>query len=203
MWGSYKAVNGLLLTVMVPVTVSLILFVFSELGFWWKIALSVGALLCVVLLVLLLTLYDAARKNYKGYAEAHDDYEEAQRKYEEAHEQAKNSLPRILYSSESASHEPTELVCLLEPSELFSHDILVSFYDIKEEGREVLIGVGVVENVQTEDGKILVAMTFPMEGYQEEVSRLKRNDAAALQRTKVKPNVPRTYLLRSILQGGP
>jgi hypothetical protein len=110
-------------------------------------------------------------------------------------------FPKSCTAANLAPNEAAELMCLLEPSELFSHDILVSFYNVGEQGREVRIGIGVVENVQTEDRKILVAMTYPAEGYQEEVDKLKRNDAVALQNTRVKPTVPRQYLLRSILQG--
>lgn len=195
LWDSYKAVNGPFITVVVPVAVSVVLFLITGVGFWWKVALSVGALLCVALFILLLALFDAARKNYKGYAEA-------QEKYEEANERLQNPLPRILQSRASGPREPFEVVCLLEPSELFSQDNLVSFYDVGDEGLEVLIGVGAVQNVQTLDKKIQVALTWPADGYQEQVNELKGNNAAALKRTRVKPTVPRQYLLRSIFNGG-
>ncbi len=195
LWSSYQALNGLLLTVLVPLIVGALLFIFSEMVFWSKVALSLGALLCVVLLVLLLTFFDAARKNYKGYAEA-------QRKYEDVKERVTNPLPRIIHSRASAPHEASELVCLLEPSELFSQDNLVSFYDVGDEGLEVLIGVGVVEIVQAADRKIGVSLTFAIEAYRDKVDKLKANDAAALTRTRVKPTVPRQYLLRAIFNSG-
>ena len=171
---SFKSVSGTLSTV-ISLIASVIAFALTT----WSIAIVV--LGGTVLTILLATFIHAAYKGYKNSA---------------------NPLPEILHVSEPSVHESAHMVCLLESSELFSNDIFVSFYNVAEQGFEVLIGIGVVINVQTEDGKIQVALTDTTEGYEEEVNKLKRNDAAALRNTRVKPTVPARYL-RSMLQGGP
>jgi hypothetical protein len=154
--------------------------VFAGPSLRWKLVFTGIVLLSTLLLLALFTLAHAA---YKG------------------HKDAANVLPEILHVAESNTFEQSELVCLLEPSELFSHGIFVSFYAIAEEGLEVLVGIGVVTNVQ-KDGKIQVALTDIVEGYKQEVDKLKRNDAVALKNTRVKNTVPATYL-RAMLRGGP
>lgn len=102
-------------------------------------------------------------------------------------------LPRVLMGKDTSSIEGAMLLCLLELSELFSYDNLVSFYHLFDEGFEQLIGVGSVINIQ-EDGKIQVIMTQITHGNEEVVSKLKNNDASTLKKTIAKSNVPKTYL---------
>ena len=86
-------------------------------------------------------------------------------------------------------------ILLLEPSELFSHETVVSIYHVDDDKFERLIGLGTVINVQ-QDGKIQVVMHHPTEGYEDIVNRMERNDAAVIRRILVKPTVPARYFER-------
>ena len=89
--------------------------------------------------------------------------------------------------------ETTRALCLLEPSEFFSYDTLVSFYYIDDEEFEQLVGIGTVVNIQ-ENKLIQVELTNPVEGYEGIVKKLANNDAHALKKTVVKPSIPKKYL---------
>ena len=103
-------------------------------------------------------------------------------------------LPRIVLGKKpSVQIQGAKVLCLLESSELFSYDALVSFYYIDDENFEQLIGIGAVVNIQ-EDRKIQVAMFYSLEGHQEKAEKIAQNDAGILKKTRVKPNVPKTYL---------
>ena len=67
-------------------------------------------------------------------------------------------LPRVIHSRKGpGAFEDYLVVCLLEQSELFSHGVAVSFY-FKDSGEfEVLIGIGLVLNVQ-DDRRIQVGL---------------------------------------------
>lgn len=109
---------------------------------------------------------------------------------------SKHILPRVLLAKEAPRYLGREArpLCLLESSELFSHDSLVSFYCVREEGYEELIGIGSVLNIQ-EDGKVQVIMSKIIDGHEDEVTRLMANESTALKSTRVKPNVPKTFLM--------
>jgi hypothetical protein len=96
----------------------------------------------------------------------------------------RNRLPRVLHISGPGSG--TGLVCLLEPSELFSHGAAVSFYHLGDSNFEELIGIGFVLNVQ-EDRRIQVAMVHIIEGHDDVIRRLEQNQSAVLGRIIVKP----------------
>lgn len=84
------------------------------------------------------------------------------------------------------------MIFLLEPSELFSYDTIVSFYYL-EDDFEQLIAIGRVRNIQ-QDSKIQVEVTDYLSGYEEIFNKLGRNDFKALEKTRVKPNIPKAYL---------
>ena len=81
-----------------------------------------------------------------------------------------------------------EFLYLLEPSDLFSHGIMVSFY-YNDNNFEQLIGIGRVVHIQ-EDKKIQVAMVTAREDSGAIIQRLSNNDAEALKKTRIKPTVP-------------
>jgi hypothetical protein len=92
-----------------------------------------------------------------------------------------------------ATDDPSLPLCLLEASELFSHDTVASFYYLEEGGFETLIGIGIVINVQ-DDRRIQVQMTRAAEGSEQIVARLAANDNSALGKVRIKPTVPRSFL---------
>jgi hypothetical protein len=105
----------------------------------------------------------------------------------------KRSLPKIISAKKPSSQIPIVVSCLLEPSELFSHDVAVSFYYIDDDKFEQLIGIGAVEIIR-EDGIIQIVMTYPVSGHEETIERLTQNNAAVLEKIRVKPYIPKAYL---------
>ena len=103
-------------------------------------------------------------------------------------------LPCVIYSRKGAGvFEDYSVVCLLEQSELFSHGVAVSFY-FKDAGEfEVLIGTGLVLNVQ-DDRRIQVGLKHIGNGQEATVSKLQENNSDTLQRLIVKPNVPDLFM---------
>jgi len=175
-WSSFLRGQGVLSGV-IAIVLGVLLWLFSpdkNISLGW--ALPIG-LFCVILI---LTLGNAAYEAFKI---------------------SKHVLPMVLVGKKPPTQIPAaKLLCLLEPSELFSHDTLVSFYYIGDENFEQLMGIGIVVNIQ-EDGKIQVVMIYALDGYEEKIEKLVQNDAGILKRTRVKPNIPKTYLDK-MLQGG-
>ena len=111
----------------------------------------------------------------------------------ELFESASKGLPKLLVVQRRKieDEEPTFL-CLLEPSELFSHGIMVSFYH--DDGSfETLIGLGIVEHIR-EDKRIQVKIIAAATGYEEIMERLKSSESEVIKKVTVKPNVPESYL---------
>ncbi len=108
-------------------------------------------------------------------------------------ESASKGLPRlIVVQARKIGDEKPTFLCLLEPSELFSHGITVSFY--YDDGNfEALIGLGIVEHIR-EDKRIQVKIVAPATGYEEIMDRLKRSESEVIKKVTVKPYVPESYL---------
>lgn len=153
----------------------------------WKVApddsisLMVAMPMAVFCLMVMLTLASAA---YESYTISR-----------------RTLLPRILLGREvSAQTEGANALCLLEPSELFSHGMIVSFYFIDSEGFEQLIGIGTVVNIQ-QDGKIQTRLSQAMAGHEDTVRKLAQNDAQVLKQTRVRPSVPEMLWDATVLGG--
>ena len=84
------------------------------------------------------------------------------------------------------------MIFLLESSELFSYDTIVSFYYLEDEF-EQLIAIGRVSNIQ-QDSKIQVEVIYLISDCKEILDRLANNDSTALEKTRVKPNIPKAYI---------
>ncbi|VVB86129.1 Uncharacterised protein [uncultured archaeon] len=161
-WLSFLKIQGILIGI-IALAVSVLVWLFSP-----NINISLGLVLPVLILCIITILIFA----YAAY---------------ESFKLSERILPKIIYGTTLQA----KVLCLLEPSELFSHDTLVSFYYV-ENSFEKLIGIGTVINIQ-EDGKIQVSMTNPVQGFDEIITRLGQNDNTILDNIKVKPNIPRTY----------
>ncbi|MCK9376481.1 MAG: hypothetical protein M0P73_10040 [Syntrophobacterales bacterium] len=148
---------------LITVTLSIILWTFKP-----DVKLSIVIILPIILILLLLiaTLFIAAY---------------------DSHHRGKHILPRVILGRESSSR----ILCVLEPSPLFSHDTLVSFYF--NEGFEQLIGFGRVINVQ-QDGKIQVILIKSFEEYVDIITKMSKNDSTILTKIIVKPTVPKAYI---------
>jgi hypothetical protein len=92
-----------------------------------------------------------------------------------------------------------DFICLLEPSELFSHGNLVSFY-YDEDSYERIIGIGQVINIQ-ENGIIQVIMSQQVEGHEGVISQLKIANTDTLKKVKIKPTIPVVDLMLPGLAG--
>lgn len=106
------------------------------------------------------------------------------------HEELRRRLnPRIL----SAEYiEGQKIWCLLERSQLFAHDTVVSFYYTSDNGFEVLIGWGYVLHIQG-DGRIQVLIEQFETSYLSVIESLVK-DKEIREKIQVQPGIPRTYI---------
>ncbi len=104
-------------------------------------------------------------------------------------------LPRVLYARPGppGTGGVSTVLLLLEPSELFGHNSVVSIYHVDPSDFEELIGVGYVRNVQ-EDRKVQVVFECKPP-HADTGSKLSSNDAILLKRVRVKPSAPYGYEL--------
>jgi hypothetical protein len=98
------------------------------------------------------------------------------------------STPKVI----RAVNNNNSYILLLEPSEVFSYDILASIYIAVNEV-EILVAIGQVINIQ-DDKRIQVRIIGSLLNNKELLESLQRNDADTLQKTIVKPSVPK-YIL--------
>lgn len=150
----------------------------------------VGTVILVVLLVAMFTLTDALLKSRDQMKATEKERDKAREEF--ARYQARGGLPNVVSGREPFEGMRGELVCLLQPSDLFSPEILVSFFRVDEQEVEEPVGIGVVFNVQG-NGIIQATMTDAFEGHEDFVDRLRRNEGEAVRSTRVKPNVARRH----------
>lgn len=150
----------------------------------------VGTVILVLLLVAVFTLTDALLKNRDRTKAAEEERDKAREEFAEY--KARGGLPNVVSGREPFEGMGGQLVCLLQPSDLFSPEILVSFFRVDEQEVEEPIGIGVVFNVQG-NGIIQATMTNVFEGHEDFVDRLRRNEGEAVRNTRVKPNVARRH----------
>lgn len=109
----------------------------------------------------------------------------------------KNRLPAVRYVRKAVSGH--DLVLLLDPSELFSQNAVVSFYHLGDAGFEQFIGIGSVLNIQ-EDQRIQVAMSQTVDGYDDVLEGLQQNRSTMLEKIRVKP-IADMRTLRALAEG--
>lgn len=99
------------------------------------------------------------------------------------------SLPKVIMGTRQQLGDSEYSLCILEKSEYYSNNALVSFY-YKDGVYERLIGLGYVQNVQ-DDGNIQVLLRWPKEienGIIEGIQEDRRN---IINKILVKPHIPR------------
>ena len=102
-------------------------------------------------------------------------------------QKSQNILPKLIL----VKTIETRVICIFEPSQLYSHNAIVSlFFD--DEGYERLIGLGYVFNVQ-EDKHIQILITQWMSGQEEIREKLEDGNAQVLEKIIAKPNVNQAY----------
>lgn len=102
----------------------------------------------------------------------------------------KTTLPDIISVNKN---ERGYILCLLSPSELFSQDMIVSFYYRDANSMERLIGAGHVEIIQEE--KLIQVILLIYESFHKSiVDQLAEDDENIKRRIRVKPGASRYYI---------
>ncbi|HEY3398871.1 MAG TPA: hypothetical protein VGM19_14545 [Armatimonadota bacterium] len=107
----------------------------------------------------------------------------------DGYSKAQGGLPKVIKGMLRDMGWGPTTACLLQPSNLFSHGIAVSFYHLDQDSFEELIGLGTITNIQA-DGKILAVMTDRVEAQGAIASQLADNNGDVVRKTVVKPHVP-------------
>jgi len=107
----------------------------------------------------------------------------------EEYEKLKRSIiPKILVVFE----ENNDVLCLLEPSELFSQGITISFYYTNEDNIEALIADGYIKHIQTAR-KIQAVIDRQVPGRQDILKRLVNKEQKIIDKVTVKPGNTRNF----------
>jgi len=126
----------------------------------------------VAALIVLLTLLDLSLQLYK---------------------KATKQLPRVKQARTPPGIYPNAVaLLLLEGSEIYGHESLVSIY-YRDDNFEVLIGIGFVLTRQ-DDGLIQVVVVRQLEDtYRDIWGKVCQNDASVLPKLLVKPSLPKLF----------
>lgn len=172
-WVNSKEVYGL------PITIfAIILSLIASFGKIISVKAGLSALFILVSIIMIAIFY---KSSYELYTENKKLMKN------------KLKLPKIIEGRPPYTKNPkAKTLLLLEPSDSFGYNILVSLYYFK--GRiEQLIGFGVVINIQ--EGKFIqVEIDRIFDGHEDIIERMKHNDAECLKNALVKPFIPTEYL---------
>lgn len=169
-WSNFLKIQGLLIGV-IGVALAILLWLFPPKT---NIPLGLALLIVIIALTAILTFASTA---YELFLTSKQFL----------------SLPRVILSKQiRGKNQRIDFIFLLEPSELFSNDALVSFYYL-DDTFEQLIAIGKVRNIQ-QDSKVQVEVIYSLEGCEEILKRLENNDSITLKKTRVKPNIPKDYI---------
>ena len=106
--------------------------------------------------------------------------------FEEYQKLRRRNIPNILFVQKENNSDA--IICLLEYSEIFAHDMIVSAYYTNQDDMEVLIATGFVENVQ-DNGKIMIKLNNLELGQKEILKKFADNDKSIINRTIIKPGI--------------
>ena len=111
--------------------------------------------------------------------------------FEEYQKLRRRNIPGILFVQKDPN--TNSIICLLEYSELFAHDMVVSAYYTNASGFEVLMAVGFIKNIQS-DGKIQIVLDQPIPSYQDIFELLVNNNKSIIDKTIIKPGISKEIL---------
>ncbi|MEL6581313.1 MAG: hypothetical protein AAFQ14_16340 [Cyanobacteria bacterium J06621_12] len=140
-----------------------------------QISLDVLIVVILILLLIIATLIKAISKilvEYKSLLEQVN----------------KPSIPRILSARQYSIQGQPGILCLIDKSELFSPRIYVSRYYEDVDGLEILVGTGIVINVQ-DNKTIQVFINRTIPEHEDILKRLANNDSQTISRILIKPNI--------------
>ena len=105
-------------------------------------------------------------------------------------QKSQNILPKLI----RIVPDNMGVICLFEPSELYSHNALVSLF-FNDEDYERLIGLGYVFNVQ-DDKNIQILITQWIPGQEKIKDKLEANNAQVLKKIIAKRSSPKSSVKR-------
>lgn len=182
-WSSFLEVQGALIT-FIGIFVSIGL---SRFPVKTQVSLDIFIILVLILLLIIVTAINACNKLFVKYNKLKQELETVSQENKQLNVIArKRIIPRIISARNYQIKNISGILCLLEKSELFSHNIFVSCYYTDNNEFEVMIGVGSVINIQT-DGKIQVFINDFVNDYQDILRKLANNDNQIISRVLIKP----------------
>ena len=145
---------------------------FSGIAFWIfapdkQITLGIFIPFVTICAILLIVFLDAAYESFKTN---------------------RNILPKVICVKPNFIRNKEIHLFLITASNLFSTDMLVSFY-FYNDGYEQLMGIGKVFNIQ-DDNNIQVLLEYTLEGNRERLKKILKNDKTFLDKLKIKPSIP-------------
>lgn len=166
LYQSFTRIHGVPVTLL-GMCLGVIAFIYSPTDtLSLKIVFPVG----IISFLMLATLIDNSIQNFKKVSNILPRVKQAR-------------IPTNLYSGAKA-------ILLLEPSDIFAHETLVSVYYL-ENDFERLIGVGFILTIQT-NGLIQVLINMAFEEQDDNIwERICRNDITVLSKLHVKPSIPK------------
>ena len=167
-WSSFREVNNSILTIL-SYAISILLAVVAS-----KASVPLYLLIIIVTLSLLIiaTLVRALEKALEEYAKM-----------------KQSMIPKILRVQKDANNN---IECLLEASDLFAAQSMISLYYTDEDDFERLIGVGFVQSINNKK-RIQVVIDEPEITYQYILDKLANNDLKVMQKTRVSPSVIKKF----------
>lgn len=190
LWLSFLEIQGVLVGVL-GVVISILAWVFSSKT---QISLALAITIAVFTLIVIITLFQAAYKAFRQMKKLESEAEILRRDNQDlAIQRNKRLVSKILQIRPIQTVKGLQILYLLEPSELFANEMYISFYYTDDDGFEILIGVGTVNNIQT-DGKIQAFIDHPIPDHQDIVNRLENNDAKVKDKTVIRPNISKKVL---------
>jgi hypothetical protein len=167
-WSSFREVNNSILTIL-SYAISILLAVVAS-----KASVPLYLLIIIVTLSVLIiaTLVRALEKALEEYAKM-----------------KQSMIPKILRVQKDANNN---IECLLEASDLFAAQSMISLYYTDEDDFERLIGVGSVRYINNKK-RIQVVIDEPKITYQNILDKLANNDLKVMQKTRVSPSVIKKF----------
>ena len=167
-WSSFREVNNSILTIL-SYAISILLAVVAS-----KASVPLYLLIIIVTLSVLIiaTLVRALQKALEEYAKM-----------------KQSMIPKILRVQKDANNN---IECLLEASDLFAAESMISLYYTDEDDFERLIGVGSVRYINNKK-RIQVVIDEPKITYQYILDKLANNDLKVMQKTRVSPSVIKKF----------
>jgi hypothetical protein len=167
-WSSFREVNNSILTIL-SYAISILLAVVAS-----KASVPLYLLIIIVTLSVLIiaTLVRALEKALEEYAKM-----------------KQSMIPKILRVQKDANNN---IECLLEASDLFAAESMISLYYTDEDDFERLIGVGSVRYINNKK-RIQVVIDEPKITYQNILDKLANNDLKVMQKTRVSPSVIKKF----------